>query len=153
MLHAAIVHFPIVLLAVAGVLYLLQLVQPARFAGPHAFWAHVAGTVGLAMAVLSGNAAESEAIHTEAIHELIEQHELLGFASLWGFGLLLLWRFLRRGTPKRMLDLAFVAVFAVLLGLVAYSSHIGGEMVYEKGVGVAPMKPLLEHARQQEQRP
>jgi hypothetical protein len=40
-------------------------------------------------------------------------------------------------------------LFVGMLGMLGYSSHLGGRMVYEEGAGVIPMKPIIEQQRSQ----
>jgi len=150
MLHGAIVHFPIVLLFVAGGFYFFAMLRPSTVPAWLPFGAHLLGLVGIVAAVLSGGNAESNTIHTRDIHDLIERHELLGYIALWVFALAAIWQYVRGRAMQLLEKRIFILVFAVLLGLLAYSSHIGGRLVYQYGAGVEPMQPVLREQLQQQ---
>jgi uncharacterized membrane protein len=112
---------------------------------------HLAGILGLIVALFSGMQAEGSVVHTQTIHALIKKHELLSYILIWGFGLLYVHYLLRKKSAIRMERIGFITVFCVFLGLMTYSAFLGGKMVYEEGAGVAPMKPHLQEQFQSEQ--
>ncbi|MEM6265175.1 MAG: DUF2231 domain-containing protein [Bacteroidota bacterium] len=150
-LHPAIVHFPIALLITAGGFYTWAFFKHDNSIGMAAFILHIIGLAGMGLAVLSGEQAEGELIHTKAIHELVEQHELYSFILLWLFGMLLAWYFLRSRTWVNLEKMGYLAVFWVLVVVMGYSAYLGGQLVYTHGAGVAPMKPIHKEIFQQEQ--
>lgn len=109
---------------------------------------HLVGSLSFVVAILSGQQAESAVTHTHDIHEMIEQHELLSYISIWIFGLMYIWQMLRNKKFLQIERIFFVVIFACVLGIMAYSAHLGGKMVYEKGVGVEPMKAQLQQEMQ-----
>lgn len=143
-LHPLIVHFPIALLFVAGGFYIYSLIKPSESTFSIGSLLHLIGGLSFIAAILSGQQAESAVTHTHEIHEMIEQHELLSYISIWVFGLMYIWQMLRN---KKFLQLekgGFVLLFTIMLGIMGYSAHLGGKMVYEKGVGVLPMQAQLK---------
>ena len=142
--HPQTVHFPIALLIVAGAFYLYGLVKRSTNYSQTAFLLHLIGVGGLVFAVLSGRQAVGEVVHTESIAALIETHELIGYFATWLFSMLLIWQYLRKEKLKRAEELIFVILFISFLGLMSYGSHIGGQLVYEEGAGVAPMEEILK---------
>lgn len=149
-LHPLIVHFPIVLLIAAAVFYLLSLIRPENGFGKTGFYLHAAGLLFSIAAILTGDYSESNIVQTNAIHELVELHELLGMMSTWGFGLLALWVFLRQKSNIAIEKIVYVVIFWMVIGVLAYSAHLGGRMVYEHGAGIAPMDAQLELIHEQE---
>lgn len=150
-LHPQTVHFPIALLIAAGVLYVLPFWKRDPLYERGGFLLHIAGVVTLVLAILTGIQAEAEIVHTQAIHQLARNHELLGYAAIWLFGMMLVWRYLRQSAGSQVEKILFVCVFWALLGLMGYSAHLGGKMVYEEGAGVAPMEEILREQFRQEQ--
>lgn len=142
-LHPLVVHFPVALLLVAALAYLAGLIFPGKGFGTMGFYLHIGGLVGSVAALLTGDAAEAGVIHTPLIHEMVERHESLSQLATWAFGLLGVWVFLRNQSKIALEKWAFVILFWAVCGLMAYSAHLGGRMVYEEGAGVAPMETQL----------
>lgn len=151
-LHPLVVHFPIALLIMAGVFYLVEvIVQNDKFGFP-GFILHALGLLGTIVAIFSGDVAEGGVIHTHEINELLDLHENLGMLSAWAFGSLAVWVFLRKQSKILIEKIGFLIVYAGLIGVLAWTSHIGGTMVYEHGAGVAPMEqPLLKQLQKEQQ--
>lgn len=150
MLHASIVHFPIALLVVAGGLYCWSVIRQES-QKPYeqmAFLLHVLGLLGAIAAVITGGIVEESTAQSPAIHEHIERHELMGYACVWGFALLGVWRFLRTRNGKAAMSKpeswAFAGVFVGFLVVLLLTAHIGGDMVYEHGAGVEPMQEIIK---------
>lgn len=146
-LHPSIVHFPIVLLILAGGCYVAHLFVQGKNLDVIAFFLHAGGLLGCIAAILTGDFAESNMVQTPEIHEMVEQHEQLGMLSAYAFGILGVWAFLRQKSKVKLERIAFVVLFVGVIGMMGFSSHIGGKMVYEKGAGVLPMQPILEQQR------
>ena len=150
-LHPKLVHFPIVLLMTAGVLYVLSLFLKGKGLEKLGFFLHAAGLLTSIAAILSGDYAESNIIQTEKIHELVESHETFAMIATWAFGLLGVWAYLRQKSEVAIEKIAFVLLFWGVMGTMAYTAQVGGQLVYEEGAGVAPMQPHLEDIRNREQ--
>lgn len=149
--HPQLVHFPIALLFVAGAIYVVSFFREEDFWMRMAGLLHIIGTGGLVAAILSGMQAEGQTIHTAEIHAMIERHAILSYVLVWSYTLLYVWYYLRHKRFAKMEKLGFVAVFVILLGVMTFSAHIGGELVYEQGAGVEPYKPILKEQFQKEQ--
>ncbi len=150
-LHPIIVHFPIGLLMAAPVLVILSLVlrRHERGIGIAALTLMVLGTVGAAVAVATGEAAEELVDRTDAIAGVLEQHSelaetargiFIGLTVLYALLLLLpvlVMRFAKRDLP-RSAQYAATALFLVLYGVGALVlsnvGHLGGRLVHEYGV-------------------
>ncbi len=149
-LHPLVVHFPIVLLILTGILYAYTaFTNESRY---HTLIEilHVAGLLFIAASIFSGEQAEGQTPHTPEIHEMLQQHARLAWVCVWFYGILFLWSKLRLGRWKKVEMYLFVVVFFVATAIMGYSAHLGGRMVYEKGAGVIPMKEkLMEEVRKQ----
>ncbi|HHG84853.1 MAG TPA: DUF2231 domain-containing protein [Bacteroidetes bacterium] len=146
-LHPSFVHFPIVLLILAGIIYLLDLILPNKKLGTIGFYLHVGGMLGIIAAILTGDYAENNLVQTREIHDMIETHEQLGMLSAYAFGILGVWAYLRQKSNIVLEKIVFVVMFLGIIGVLSFTSHLGGRMVFEKGAGVVPMEPVLELQR------
>ena len=94
-LHAALNDLPIGLLLATVLFDVLALATRRQSFRQVSFWTLIIGAVGGAAAVLSGLQAEEHISHGDAVHRVMETHELLGFVTLGVFGVLALWRLVR----------------------------------------------------------
>ena len=97
--------------------------------------------------MLSGLQAEENIAHGEAVHRVMETHELLGFITLAIFGVLAVWRIWRErrmGTTERALAMALsLGGAGVLIATAAY----GGRLVFEHAAGI-PTEVLTSEIRE-----
>lgn len=135
-LHAALNDLPAALLLTAALFELLALATRKESFRQASFWTLVAGAIGGAAAVLSGLQAEEHIAHGEAVHRVMETHELLAFITLGIFGVLALWRIWREkrmGTSERALVLALtLGGTGVLIATAVY----GGRLVFDHAAGI-----------------
>ena len=135
-LHAALNDLPIALLLMAVLFDLLALATRRQSFRQVSFWALVVGAVGGAAAVLSGLEAEEHISHGDAVHRVMETHEMLGFVTLGVFGILALWRIVRErrmGTGER----AFGVVLSIVgAGVLFATGFYGGKLVFEHAAGI-----------------
>jgi uncharacterized membrane protein len=146
-LHPRIVHFPVALLTASALFGILALLVKSKreLFKEILFWNLILGVAGAIAAIITGLIQEDKLVHNEAIHELMETHETLGFIFSSLFAVLLVWMIFRKSKMKTG-ELAILVIFIIIsAGLVTYSAHLGGKMVYGEGAGVIPMKPILEH--------
>ena len=134
--HPWFVHFPIALLSAFVV------VEAGAWLARREGWRIAAsallylGTLGAAGAVTAGWLAAQTVPHGEAVHDILERHEHIGFSVLALAILLSLWR-LWRGSRFRGLERACHVLLALLMvGIMAVGADLGGLMVYGHGVGV-----------------
>ena len=134
-LHPMVIHFPIALLMAAFLVETLALVirQPAWHR--LALWNLVLGTLGTAVAVVTGRQAMAVAKHSYQIHQVMELHERLGYVVLGLTTLITVWRLFLRDRFNRRGRLIPWAILGMVCGIIAFSAHLGGRMVYEFGVG------------------
>jgi uncharacterized membrane protein len=135
-LHAALNDLPAALLATAVFFDLLGALtrRPAlRQAG---FATMIAGTIGAALAVLSGLQAEDHIAHGEAVHAIMETHETLALVTLGIFAVLVVWRIVRErrmaGAERTLSLVVSLAGTGVLVATAVY----GGRMVFEHAAGI-----------------
>ena len=133
--HPLLVHFPIALLLTAVALDGLALLLKRDGLHRIALWNLSLGTVGAAVAVLTGLQAEDIAKHSFEIWQVMELHERLGITTLVLGLMTTSWRLRYRDrlTPRSR-TLTFLTMLA-MTGTLAYGAHLGGRLVYEFGVG------------------
>ena len=135
--HPLIVHFPIALLTASVVVDLLALARRQMQWHRFAYGLLVAGLLTTSAAVITGT-GDALPHRDGELAELIEQHEDLGSVVFLVFlatalGRLPLFLQRRGGRPLTM----WILLGAGGCVLLMWTSHYGGELVYEHGVGVA----------------
>jgi len=155
-IHPRIVHFPVALLITAAVFGILALV----FSGKRRqfmellIWNLAFGVVGALFALITGLQEEKTLAHNDAIHNILEIHELIGYViSIISF-ILLIWMILRKSKMRLPEFVSIVVILVLSSGLLGYGAHLGGKMVYKEGAGVIPMEKVIsgeDHNHQHEE--
>lgn len=145
-LHPMLVHLPIGLLIAAIVFELICLVRKNpqfRFASRSAF---ILGSMCAVLALGSGFLADNELGHGYAGHDLAHTHRniMIIATSIWLVAALGLWKFQALFEKSQVIH---AAIYALIAAIFFFGAHIGGELVYEHGVGVKVMseKPNKSH--------
>ncbi len=134
-LHPATVHFPIALLFTAAICLALVFILKNSFFLEMAFWLHTFGLVGVGLAIITGNLATPLELPDEA-EKLLNNHETIGYVIGWLYLMLWLWLYLRKDKMAKKEMVIFTIIFTSALFFLAWTSWIGGQMVYEWGAGV-----------------
>jgi len=152
-IHPMLVHFPIVLLlaAVAVDFVILQRggdLSASRTLPYISLAIFVLGALAAIAAASFGDVAMDEAFSKGFAKPPLEEHEDLGYATMWIFiGLaltrLLAWR--TRFSLAGWRGWAMCAIGAVGVAVLLATAYHGGNLVYEIGVNVAPVHPLPAH--------
>ena len=146
-LHAALNDLPTALLVTAALFELLSLMTKRESFRLVSFWTLMVGALGGAAAVLSGLQAEENIDHGDAVHQVMETHELLAFVTLGTFGLLAVWRLWRErrmGAGERAVALAASLAGA---GVLIATSVYGGRLVFDHAAGI-PTEVLTTESRE-----
>ncbi len=133
--HPLTVHFPIALLMAALLIETLALAFKKSTWHRIALWNLALGTLGAAVAVLTGRQAAATAKHSFEIHQIMILHERLGYAVLALAVVTVGWRLLKRDALSRRGRWVTWGLLGLACGILAFSAHLGGRMVYEFGVG------------------
>lgn len=136
-LHPLVVHFPPVLLLVAGVVYVLGWLMKRPGLDIVAFCLHAAGLIACIAAIFTGDFEADRFNANPQLHELIEGHESLVTMATYAFGMLGLWAFLRQKSSILLERLGFLVAFWAVTIVLLVGAHRGGALVYEHGVGVS----------------
>lgn len=129
-LHPISVHFPIAFLFLAGGLYLYHAYKGEDFHFRMAKFLHLFGLGALVLAMLSGRMAASEIEADSPMTDLVRNHELFGYGSIWAFSMLFLWIYLREKSIKKQESWVFGGVYFLFLLVLGYSSSLGGEIAH-----------------------
>lgn len=141
-LHPVTVHFPITLMFVVLGLCLWQLVKSVSSdVSRLTFYLLILSELALFITIFTGRSSGQELLPTDELREVLDLHEILGYAVIWANGLLLIWMYLRHHRWKRNELVGFITVLGLVCCLMAFSSHLGGRMVYEFGAGVLNSAP------------
>jgi uncharacterized membrane protein len=135
-LHAALNDLPTALLVTAALFELLALTTRKEGFRQVSFWTLMLGALGGVAAVLSGLQAEDNIAHGDAVHRVMETHELLAFVTLGTFGVLAAWRLWREhrmGMGERAVVLAATLAGA---GVLTATAVYGGRLVFDHAAGI-----------------
>lgn len=135
--HPAFVHFPIALLCAAWLLEVLAVAARRPALAATARVALLLGALGALVAMGTGLWGEplTEG-KPDSIERMSELHKNVGIVVGVLAALLGLWRLLVPGALAGWRRGAFLAGLTVVVALVLYSGHLGGQLVYDHGVGV-----------------
>lgn len=140
-LHPAVVHFPIALTFAALLFEAASRAPRWRTLATASLILLVLAAISAVVAVVTGHVAHEEAVVPVAARSLLEQHEELGELLAWGLALLAVAgaALARSGRRNGLLGWLYLALVCVFCAVMAYQGHLGGRLVYEHGVGTAPL--------------
>lgn len=136
-LHAMAVHFPIALLIIGFLAEVISLFIQKKFFKQAAFYLLITGTFGTVATYLSGNAA-GQGMEEGTLGKAIELHEQAATIALWltiftaVFYVVVF--FLKYS--KNWVRIAGIILFASVVGAIARTGYLGGQLVYKHGAGV-----------------
>lgn len=136
-LHAMAVHFPIALLIIGFFAELLSLFMQKQFLRKAALCLLITGAMGTITSYLAGNAA-GEGMEEGTLGKAIALHEQAATVALWltaftAFVYLAIFYFRYNKNWARMVS---VILFAGVVGAIARTGYLGGQLVYKHGAGV-----------------
>jgi uncharacterized membrane protein len=135
-LHAALNDLPAALLPVSVLLDLLGIVFKRESLKAAAFWTLVVGVLGAGAAILSGLLAEDVAPHSEQAHVIMETHKTLALIVLGIFGILAVWRILRRGVWSEKEQPVALTAGVIGVAILVYTATLGGKLMFDHAVGI-----------------
>ena len=134
-IHPLVVHFPIALFLSALLVDLVALGLKRPAWHRVALWNLSLGTLGAAVAVLTGLRAEEIAKHSFEIWKIMELHERLGITTLTLGIMVTSWRLWKRDRLTSRARILTLIAMMVMASTVGFGAYLGGRMVYEFGVG------------------
>jgi uncharacterized membrane protein len=136
-LHAIVIHFPIALLIICFLTELVSLFLIKPFFKQMAFYLLLLGTFGTVVSYLSGDAA-GEGMEGGSLGRAIELHEEAATIALWltiTTAVLYLLVFIFKYNRK-WVRVVSILLFACVVGAIARTGYLGGQLVYKHGAGV-----------------
>lgn len=135
-LHAALNDLPAALLLVAVLFDLAAWLWKRESLAWAGIWTLWAGVVGGWAAVVAGNLAEEAIEHGEAIHDLMERHELLAYVTMGIFTVVLIWKLWRRAGRSAAEEWTLRGLGIAGLVTLLILANVGGRLVFEHAAGV-----------------
>jgi uncharacterized membrane protein len=136
-LHALVIHFPIALLMAGFLSELIALFSKKHFFKNASLYLLLLGTLGAIVAYVSGSYA-GDGMTDGLLQEPMELHE---DAALVTLSLAIITALIRAGMyyfdyQKAWAQWASFLLFAVLVGFVARTGYLGGQLVFKHGAGI-----------------
>lgn len=134
--HAAVNDLPPALLPLSVLFDLLGIVFKRESLKAAAFWTLVFGVLGTAAAIFAGLMAEDVVQHSEQAHVIMDTHKTLAFIVLAIFGLLAIWRIVRRGVWNEKEQPIALTAGVIGIAILLYTASLGGKLVFDHGLGI-----------------
>lgn len=136
-LHAMAIHFPIALLMVAFLSELIALFSKRQFFKNAALYLLILGAIGVVIAYLSGDAA-GDGMTDGILQKPMGMHEEAALVTLWlaivtTLASIAIYYF---NYTKSWAKWASLLLFALLIGSVARTAYLGGQLVFKHGAGI-----------------
>lgn len=132
-----VVHFPIALLMVGFLSEVISFFYNQSFFRQAAFYLLQLGTIGIIASYLAGNAA-GEGMEEGALGKAMHLHEQTATIALWLTiitAVVYLAAFIFKYDKNRT-RIVGVILFAAVIGAMARTGYLGGQLVYKHGAGV-----------------
>jgi uncharacterized membrane protein len=134
-IHPLVVHFPIALLLVAALLYLVGAALKKESAAWVGLWMLVLGLLGAVLSAATGLYASEGVMVAPSVRDaLLSRHRNLMVAVTALTGALTVWALLARPLPQRGRWVFLIGLIALCL-LIARGADYGGRLVYDYNAG------------------
>lgn len=136
-LHAMVIHFPIALLLAGFLTEMIALLSKKTFFKNASFYLLILGALGAIAAYTSGSYA-GDGMTDSIIQEPLEMHEEAALVTLWLAIITALFRSAMYyfNYSKNWAKWTSVLLFAALVGFVARTGYLGGQLVFKHGAGI-----------------
>ncbi len=135
-LHAALNDLPPALLPLSVVFDLLGNFFKRESLKAAAFWTLVFGVLGTGAAIAAGMFASQVVQHSDQAHAIMETHETLAFIVLGIFGVLAIWRIVRRGVWSEREQPIALTAGVIGIAILMYTAALGGKLMFDHALGV-----------------
>lgn len=148
-LHPVVDHFSISLIIIGVLIDLVATLVPGRLWMRYmALTLMILGAIAAAGSWVTGGTLQPQWVWKTVpavAKPLMHRHAELGEILMYAAGILALWRILIQAVTAMARSRAIYLVVAVIVVLViCYQGHLGGELVYGYGVGTQPQRSLIE---------
>ncbi len=141
-LHPLVVHYPIALLTVSALLYVVAWVSRRESWAWTALWVLVLGTLGAALAVWTGLRAGAGVMVAQAVRDRILIHHKQVMVAVFALSAALsAWALTARPMPRRG-RAGFVVLMVAMALLLAVGADYGAWMVYGYNAGGNLPQPI-----------
>ena len=137
LVHPALVHFPIVLLSVGGIL------EAAGILARRPGWERagsrlvLAGTACLVATVAAGYLAANSITPPPGSQDALDAHERAALILLGAFLVLVLWKAWGGGAVPAKARVPYATAVLAGVAVLVWAAFLGGRLVYGWGIGVA----------------
>lgn len=136
-LHAMVIHFPIALLMAGFLSELIALISKKQFFKDASFYLLILGALGAIVAYVSGSYA-GDGMTDGILQAPMEIHAEAALITLW---LAIITALARSAMyyfnyQKAWAQWASLLVFTALIGFVARTGYLGGQLVFKHGAGI-----------------
>ncbi|MDF0718297.1 DUF2231 domain-containing protein [Muricauda sp. 334s03] len=136
-IHAMVIHFPIALIFVGFLSEIIALINKKQFFKNAAFYLLLLGSLGAIVAYVSGSYA-GDGMTDGILQAPMELHEEAATITLWLAIVTALFRvalyyFKYNRTWTKWVG---IILFAALVGWVARTGYLGGQLVFQHGAGI-----------------
>jgi len=135
-LHAAVNDLPPALLPLSVLFDFLGIFFKRESLKAAAFWTLVFGVLGTGAAIVAGLLAEDAVEHSDQAHAIMETHETLAFIVLGIFGVLALWRIVRRGVWNEKEQPVALTAGVIGVAILLYAASLGGKLIFDHALGI-----------------
>lgn len=142
-LHPLFTHFPIALLLISLVFYLLGLIFKKDHFLKSGQWALYFGTLGAAAAVWTGLQAANTVSHDGSSHPIMMAHQYLGITVLVLSAILSAWLIVSKSSVPRPKPV-FIGGLLLIAALLIQQVDFGGQLVFFHGVGMGRKSVMLK---------
>ena len=136
-LHAVVNDLPPALLPLSVAFDLFGIYFRRESLKAAAFWTLVFGVLGTGAAIVAGLFAQDAVAHSDQAHAIMETHETLAFIVLGIFGVLALWRIVRRGVWSEREQPIALTAGVIGVAILLYTAALGGKLVFDHGLGIS----------------
>ncbi|MEP7269463.1 MAG: DUF2231 domain-containing protein [Saprospiraceae bacterium] len=136
-LHAMVIHFPIALLMAGFLSELIALFSKKQFFKDASFYLLILGAAGALVAYASGSYA-GDGMTDGILQEPLELHEDAATVTLWLVIITALFRVAMYyfNYQKAWVKWTSLLLFVVLIGYIARTGYLGGQLVFKHGAGI-----------------
>jgi len=140
--HPFVVHFAIALLAVSVLFDILSVATDRPHLQTVGWWNLFLGFLAALFAVITGLYAKNSAFFPAGSQSLVTYHQYLGIGTAGIFTLLFVWRSGMNRKLSARWQTWYLAVGILGICVLLTTGFLGGQMVFEHGTNVEPVREL-----------